>query len=65
MSEPETPNQRLATILLGMPVQEWIIDQRDMGRSWRDIAQRLNHATRGQVDISYEAVRQWAEQAAA
>ncbi len=62
MSATETPSQRLATLLLGMPVAEWIASQRELGRTWREVAQRLDHATKGQVVVSYESVRQWADE---
>jgi len=56
-----TDKQRLATILLGEPVHEWIGDRRADGHSWRDIAQMLTTATGGSVVVSHESVRQWAE----
>ena len=60
----DTPSQRLATHLLRMPVAEWITAQRELGRSWREVAERLDHATKGAVIVSHESVRQWAEQEA-
>jgi hypothetical protein len=61
----ETPTQRLATLLLGQPVREWIAEQRERGNSWRKIADDLNARTNGQVDVTHEAVRGWADEAAA
>ena len=62
MGTTETANQRLASLLLERPVMDWIADQRTAGRSWLTIANDLRTATDGQVDISHEAVRLWAEQ---
>ncbi len=62
MSPTETPTQRLATLLLGMPVNDWIAGQRELGRTWREVADRLDHATKHQVVVSHESVRQWADE---
>jgi hypothetical protein len=59
-----SPTQRLATVLLGRPVREWIAEQRELGWSWRKIADDLYIATDGLVDVSYEAIRQWGEEVA-
>ena len=57
-----TDKQRLATILLGEPVADWLQAKRAMGMSWRSIANHLEDETDGQVSVSHESVRQWAEQ---
>jgi hypothetical protein len=59
-----TPTQKLAGIILGRPVEDWIEDRRSSGRSWRLIARDLYEATDGQVDITHEAVRRWADRKA-
>ncbi len=59
-----TDKQMLASLLLGMPVEEWIAGQRELGRSWREVAERLNHATKGQIVVSHESCRQWSEEVA-
>lgn len=60
-----TPTQKLAGIILGRPVEEWIRDRRETtGRSWRLISRDLYEATNGQVDITHEAVRKWADRKA-
>ncbi len=64
MPPTASPTQHLATLLLDMPVAEWIAGQRQLGRSWREVADRLNHATKGQVVVSHESVRQWSEEVA-
>ncbi len=56
-----TDKQRLATILLGQPVRDWIVGQRHHGYSWREISKMLTEATDGSVVISHESVRQWSE----
>jgi hypothetical protein len=56
-----TSTQKLAGIILGRPVEDWIDDRRTAGRSWRLIARDLYEATNGQVDITHEAVRRWAD----
>ena len=60
-----TPTQRLAGMILGEPVAAWIARQRSAGKSWRAVAADLRERTNGQIDISYEAVRRWAEEDAA
>ncbi len=52
-----TDKQRLATILLGQPVNEWIIAKRAMGMSWRSIANHLEDETA--VSVTHETVRSW------
>jgi hypothetical protein len=52
-------------MLLGQPVRTWIVERRAGGASWRTIAADLGKATNGQVSVSHEAVRQWAEESAA
>lgn len=64
MSEA-TPTQQLATLLLGQPVHHWIAMQRHQGWSWRKIADDLKAETGGRVDVTYETVRLWNEEAAA
>ena len=57
----QTPTQRLAGVLLGKPVHDWINERRRAGRSWRLIARDLCEATNGQIDVTHEALRRWAE----
>ena len=54
-----TPTQRLASLILQHPVDEWITDRRDEGRSWRLIARDLLAATDGQIDVTAETLRGW------
>lgn len=61
----QTPTQRLAGMLLGMPIHEWIEQRRSAGRSWRLVARDLYEATNGQIDVTHETVRVWFEDVAA
>lgn len=55
----ETPTQRLASVLLGSDVRGFIAEKRGAGRPWRFIARDLYEATDGQIDVTYETLRQW------
>ena len=61
MPTETTASQRLATVLLEQPVQDWIAGQRELSLSWRDVADTLATVTHGQVIVSHETIRQWAE----
>lgn len=65
LSGSETPTQRLASLILQEDVRDFIARKRDEGRPWRFIARDLHDATQGQVDVTYETLRQWHEGAAA
>ena len=56
---PETDKQRLATILLGEPVGDWIRARHRARRSYERIAAELAEATGGQVAVSKQAIHQW------
>lgn len=51
--------QRLADLLLGQPVADFIAERRTAGARWHVIAADLRAATDGEIDISGEAIRQW------
>ena len=55
-----TPTQRLAGMILGKPVKDYIAERRALGRSWRLVARDLYDATNGQIDITYQAAKNWA-----
>lgn len=57
-----TPNMKLASIMLGRPVETWIQEQRDQGKSWHKVALALNAATNGQIELTGEAIRLWSKQ---
>lgn len=63
--EGATPTQKLATMLLGRDVREFIAERRDQRRAWRFIARDLYEATNGEIDVTYETLRQWHEGVAA
>ncbi|MDP4015356.1 MAG: hypothetical protein U0990_11485 [Candidatus Nanopelagicales bacterium] len=54
-----TPNQRLAQLLLGTPLDQWLSTKRTSGTPWRAIARDLYTATNGQIDMSHETIRIW------
>ena len=59
---------RLASHLLGRDVREFIAERRGSGprhRAWRLVARDLYEATDGQIDVTYETLRSWAEDVAA
>lgn len=61
MPTAASPTQRLAEILLGANLEEWVAERRDpeVRRSWRVIANELNRATDQQIDVTGEALRLW------
>lgn len=56
MPEP-TPSTRLATVLLGKDLGEWVREQRADDRSWPWIANQLAVKTNHQVELSREHLR--------
>lgn len=63
-SDAGTPTQKLANVLLGQDVRDFIAERRAANRAWRFIARDLYEATNGQVDVTYETLRQWFGEAA-
>lgn len=57
--EPETPKQRLASILLGTPVAPWIRTRRPH-TTWRHISLELREATNGEIDVPVQTLINWA-----
>jgi hypothetical protein len=55
----ETATQRLASLLLKQDVRTFIAERRESGVAWRHIARDLYNATDGQVDVTYETLRNW------
>ena len=53
------PRQRLATLLLGRPVLDFIAEHRANGASYRTVALALRDATDGEIDVSDVTVRSW------
>lgn len=54
-----TPTQRLATVLLGVDVEDFVISRRRDKRPWRLIARDLHEATDGQVDVTDQTLQNW------
>jgi hypothetical protein len=61
---PETATQKLASHLLGRPVNDWIAELREAGWTYRAIADQLAAATYGAVDVTPEAIRLWTAETA-
>jgi hypothetical protein len=59
MRSVQTPNHRLADILLGDdgPLENFVRTRRATGRAWRLIARDLYEAT--DLDLTYETLRSW------
>lgn len=55
----ETPTQRLAGLILGEPLEDFVRARRAEGRPWRHIARDLWEATSGDVDVTHETLRTW------
>ena len=53
-----TTTKRLAELLLGEPIDGWILARRP-DTSWRLIAEELREATGGQVHVAPETMRLW------
>lgn len=58
-----SPRQRLADLLLGRPVVEFIAERRANGTTWPQIRDELCDATDGEIDVTWQAVQQWGSQA--
>lgn len=56
---PATPTYRLAEVLLGEPLDQWVKRQRKAGASWRLIAMELWRATDHEIVVSFETLRSW------
>lgn len=55
-----TPNQRLADILLGEPVEDWISRKRAEGLSWRRISLVLRDEK--DIDVAPGTLLAWVEE---
>lgn len=55
-----TPTRRLADLLLvDVSLDEFVASRRARGRAWRLIARDLWEATHGEIDVTFETLRQW------
>lgn len=60
LSRGRTATQELSDLLLGRPVEDFIVERRAAGRAWRYVARDLLEATGGRVDVTHETLRSWA-----
>lgn len=60
-----TPNQTLADLLLGEPVEQWAGRRRAERVSWRRIALELRDTTERKVDVDPQTLANWCEDTAA
>ena len=44
---------------VGQPLADFLKDQRDSGRTWKEIADGLAETTDGVIVVSWETLRQW------
>ena len=55
----QTAKQRLADLVLGRPLAEFVAERRASDMAWRRISRELLDATDGAIDISGESLRSW------
>lgn len=55
----QTATRRLAEVVLGESLEEYVRSRRSAGRAWRLIARDLWEATDGEIDVTYETLRTW------
>lgn len=53
------PRQRLADLILGRPVVEFIAERKANGDSFRKIANDLRDESAGEIDVSDVTIRSW------
>lgn len=58
-SRPRAAIKRLADLLLGKPVEDYILERRRAGKSFRVISRDLYLETNGEVDVSDVSLRLW------
>lgn len=54
-----SPTQRLASLKLGRPLEEYVAEKRNAGLPWSSIAAEISLDTEGEVEISRESLRLW------
>lgn len=54
----------IVTERLGIPLADFIADQRDDHKSWQKIADELADRTDGIVSVSWMTIQRWSEDAA-
>ena len=63
-ADMRTATQRLADVQLGIPVEAWVLQQREAGATWRTIAADLERSTAGLVAVTERTLMNWTSQAA-
>jgi hypothetical protein len=66
MAQTSTTTKRFAELLLGEPLDLWILSRRvgdEKTRSWRSIADELREITGGEVNVAPETMRLWGTEA--
>lgn len=53
-----TPTQRLAELLLGEPLEDFVLSRRP-NRAWRLIARDIYEVTKGEVDVTPVTLASW------
>jgi hypothetical protein len=56
---PATRTQQLVEVLLGEPLEGWVVARRADGLSWKAITAELTECTNGQCDLNPETLRAW------
>jgi hypothetical protein len=56
---PATRTRQLVEVLLGEPLEGWVVARRAHGLSWKAITAELAEATDGQCDLNRETLRAW------
>lgn len=61
MQRTNTATQRLASVILGQDLGEWVAERRahPYEPSWQAIADELREVTDNEVDVSRETLRLW------
>lgn len=54
---PATRTLQLIEVLLGAPLEAWVVARRQEGLSWRSVSAELEKATDGQGYLSRETLR--------
>lgn len=54
-----TATQQLAEVVLGEPLQDWVVARRQRGLSWKSVAAELAVTTNDQVQLNRETLRVW------
>jgi hypothetical protein len=52
-------------MILGIPSEMWIADQREQGCSWRTIARNMADCTSGRVNVTERTLQNWMRSAEA